>query len=61
MLEALGTLWHWIFVALFAAVVLVIAWQIWRRHDQPQAYAVRTRARGWLGRTWDGLVRWLNS
>lgn len=61
MLEALGTLYHWIFVALFGLVIIAVVWQIWRRQNQPQAYAVRARARGWLGRTWDRFIAWLNS
>lgn len=54
---AVSGLLHWILLAVFVMLVIAVAWNIWRRNDQPAAFQARAKARGWLGRAWDSIVR----
>lgn len=55
-MDALIWIRDWIYLLVFLAFVVVIAWQIWRRHDPARAHEVRARGRSRVQRAWDAFM-----
>lgn len=56
-MEILSMFGDWLRLVIFLLVFIAVAWFIWRRTQPKRAYETRARARSWLGRAWDSVVR----
>lgn len=56
-MEILDMLGGGLRLAIFLVLFVAVAWFIWRKTQPRRAYETRAKARSWLGRAWDSVVR----